>query len=47
MKRILTVMANKHGIIISIGHLIRLLDILVFLFSEEYRAIRTCPGKII
>lgn len=47
MKRILTVMANRHGIIISIGHLIRLLDTLVLLFSEEYRAIRICPGKII
>lgn len=43
MKRILTVMSNKHGIIISIGHLIRFLDILVFLFSEEDRAVRICP----
>lgn len=47
MKRILTVMASKHGIIISIGYLMRFLGILVFLFSEEYRAIRICPGKII
>lgn len=36
MKRILPVMASKHGIIISVGPLIRLLDILfIFSFSEE------------